>query len=344
MEDINHIIDHTVDLWGEFSGQRIFMTGGTGFVGSWLLESFMHANEKFGLNATVTVLTRDPDAFTQKAPHLALNSCIILQQGELQSFNFPAGSFSHIIHAGADTSHELYDLDPLLAFDTIVEGTRRVLEFSRYGKAKKVLFVSSGAVYGKQPHNLAHMSEEYSGGPLLTDHYATYSESKRAAELLCMLYARHCGFEVKIARCFALIGPYMPLDKHFAIGNFIRDCLRGCPVQVNGDGSPYRSYLYAADLAIWLWTIMCNGESCRPYNVGSDIGLPIYEVAKTVAGSVDPHVSVIVAKQQSTKIPAERFVPSIVRARSELELDVLIELPEAVKRTMRWNSQKDSAQ
>jgi len=336
--DLDHILAHTQEVWEELRGQCLFITGGTGFFGCWLLESFAWANDKLGLNARALVLTRNPEAFRRKAPHLASHPAIQFHVGDVRSFEFPAGSFSHIIHAATESSTRLNEENPLLMVDTIVQGTRRTLEFARHCGARKFLLTSSGAVYGKQPPDLTHVPEDYVGAPDTMDQRSAYGEGKRLAEYLCAVYARHYGIETKIARCFAFVGPYLPLDVHFAIGNFIHDGLQGGPIQIKGDGTPYRSYLYAADLAIWLWTILLKGGIYRPYNVGSEEDLTIAELAYQVAKVFEPPVGVQISDRPTPGKPAERYVPSTQRARTELRLQQYISLPEAIRRTVRWHS------
>jgi dTDP-glucose 4,6-dehydratase len=335
-DDLDHILTHTQGLWDELRGKRIFITGGTGFFGCWLLESFAWANDKLSLGAQAVVLTRNPSAFHQKAPHLSSHPAIQFHVGDIRSFEFPNGHFSHFIHAATEASAKLNDENPLLMFNTIVVGTRHALEFARHCCAQKFLLTSSGAVYGKQLPDLTHIPEDYQGAPDPTDPRSAYGEGKRAAEMLCALYARQFGLETKIARCFAFVGPYLPLEIHLAIGNFIRDGLRGGPIQVKGDGTPYRSYLYAADLAIWLWTVLLRGKACRPYNVGSEEDITIRDLAKTVAQVFKPPVEVRVAKETVPGQPIERYVSSTHRAQTELGLKMRVALPEAIRRTARW--------
>ena len=340
-QDLDDILVRTYDLWDELRSQRIFITGGTGFFGCWLLESLIWANDKLGLNTEVVVLTRNYDAFRKKAPHLANHPSIQFIIGDVTSFNFPEGNFSYVIHAATEASAKLNEENPLLMFDTIVQGTRHTLEFAKLCQAKKFLLTSSGAVYGKQPSALTHIPEDYIGAPDPTHAQSAYGEGKRAAEMLCTLYGKQYGFETKIARCFAFVGPYLPLDTHFAIGNFIRDGLQGGPILVNGDGTPYRSYLYAADLAVWLWTILLKGRSCYPYNVGSDVDITISNVARLVGSVFQPPIEVVIAKKPSGEKPGQRYVPLTTRAFSELGLKPIIALEEAIQRTKSWNSYKD---
>ncbi|MFM7907098.1 MAG: hypothetical protein ACKPA9_18695 [Microcystis sp.] len=96
--DLNHILTHTKDLWEELRGQQIFINGGTGFFGCWLLESFIWVNDRLDLKASAVVLTRNPDSFRQKAPHLANHPAIQFHSGDVRSFEFPEGEFSYIIH------------------------------------------------------------------------------------------------------------------------------------------------------------------------------------------------------------------------------------------------------
>ena len=334
-QDLQHVFDHTRELWEELRGQRVFVTGGTGFFGCWLLETFAFANERLHLDARLTVLTRDAVAFRRKSPHLAGNPAIELVEGDVRNFTFSAGKFSHLIHAATTSSAPV---PPLEMFETIAAGTRRALDFAAACGAKKFLLISSGAVYGRQPSDMTHISEDYVGAPDAADPNSAYGEGKRAAELLCAIYSRQHGVETKIARCFAFVGPHLPLDAHFAIGNFIRDALVQKPVCVKSDGTPYRSYLYAADLAVWLWTILFRGKSCHPYNVGSEEALTISQVADTVAAASQPAATVNIEKRPAPGAAAQRYVPGTKRAQEELGLQARIKLSEAIERTIFWHT------
>jgi nucleoside-diphosphate-sugar epimerase len=343
-EDLKHIMDHTRDLWQDLRGARLFITGGTGFFGKWLIESFLYANQQLDLKASAFVLSREPDSAKQALPHLFSDPAITMLKGDVRVFEFPRGEFSHIIHAATDASAKLNEENPLLMLDTIIEGTRHTLDFAIQCKAEKFLLTSSGAVYGKQPAEMTHIPEEYQGAPDPTNPKSAYGIGKRTAEHLCALYAKQHGLHTTIARCFAFVGPYLPLDTHFAIGNFIRDAINGGPIIIKGDGTPYRSYLYAADLAIWLWTILLRGESCRLYNVGSCEGLSTSELAKVICGGPTPNVDLkILKKPIEGKIP-ERYVPDITRAVSELNIAQTISLHDALQRTTQWYIQQSIKQ
>lgn len=333
--DLDHILTYTKGPWEDLRGKRLFITGGTGFFGCWLLESFAWANNYLDLNASALVLTRDFNSFQKKAPHLVANPAIRFHVGDVRNFNFPEGEFSHIIHAAATSAVATFNNEDLLVkFDTVVEGTRHTLDFAVKCHAKKFLLTSSAAVYGKQPSDMTHIPEDYCGAPDPTDPDSAWGEGKRAAEFLCGYYSRKHGIETKIARCFSFVGPYLPLDIHYAIGNFIRDGLNGGPIQVNGDGTPYRSYLYAADLTIWLWTILFKGELCRPYNVGSEDEITIAELADTVAQCFQKPIEVRIAETPEPGKPGERYVPSTKRAQKNLGVRQIVDLRTAIERTI----------
>ena len=334
--DLDQVLVQTEGLWEEFRRRRLFVTGGTGFLGCWLLESFIWANEKLALGATAVVLTRHVAAFRKRFPYLADNPSVELLEGDVRSFDFPKGQYSHVIHAATEAPTKDLDDKPLLKFDTMVKGTGRVLEFARQSGARKVLLTSSGAVYGKQPPDLTHMTETYLGAPEATNLRWVNGEGKRASEMLCALYAAQYGLEPKIARCFSFVGPYLQLDFHYAIGSFIQNALQGQRIRADGDGSPYRSYLYASDLATWLWTILVRGESCRAYNVGSERSVTISELAALVSRAVSPNVDVEIRRPRATSATVERYVPSTQRAQVELGLQETMGLPQAIEQTLNW--------
>jgi nucleoside-diphosphate-sugar epimerase len=334
--DLEFIAANTQGLWDEIRGQRIFITGGTGFFGCWLVESFCFVNRLLGLGAEATILTRNPDAFAKKCPHLAADSAITLQAGDVRNFLFSAGEYKYVIHAATEASSKQAAEVPLEMLSTIVAGTERTLQFASMHGTKKFLMVSSGAVYGKQPGDVTHLPESYSGGPDPLNPANVYAEGKRAAELLCALYQKTYRFDCKIARCWAFCGPHLPLDQHFAIGNFIGDVLASKPIQISGDGTPRRSYLYAADLAVWLWTMLFRAPMLTPFNVGSAHDVSILELAQTVANTLDPRTEIHVAQQPVSEAAPLRYVPCVDRAREVLGLRQTVGLVECIRRTAEW--------
>lgn len=319
-------------LWSRLSGARIFMTGGTGFIGQWMLEAFARSN----IDAEVTLLSRDPDSFAARVPHLAARFRLIT--GDTTSFTAPAANYTHVIHAATDASAALNANDPRRMFDTIVQGTRRALDLAAASNAR-FFFLSSGAVYGAQPQQVTHVAEDWRGGPDPCDPLSAYGEGKRAAEMLCAIYAKQFGLDVVNARIFALLGPLLSLDIHFAAGNFIRDAMQGRTIRVVGSGEAVRSYLYAADLAVWLWTLLIAGKPGAVCNVGSEEAVSIADLARRTATLLGgPGVEIL--GQPDPGWNPGRYVPSTARARAELGVTATIGLDEAIRRTALSNGWK----
>jgi len=337
-EDLAHVLTHTRELWTEARGKSFFITGGTGFFGMWLLESFAYINDALGLDMRATVLTRDQAAFALKAPHLTSRADLRFIAGDVRTFAFPAGRYDYVIHAATEASAKLNDEAPHEMLDAILGGTRHVLDFAAECGVKKLLLTSSGAVYGKQPSDITHITEDYLGAPDPLLPGSAYGEGKRVSEHMCVVHARQHGYETKIARCFAFVGPHLPLDTHFAIGNFIRDAMRGDPIKIGGDGTPTRSYLYASDLAVWLWTLLFKAPSARAYNVGSGDDLNILRLAETVASCQKSDSRIQVAQSADTSRPITRYVPTTARASTELGLNVKVALTDAIVRTAAWHA------
>jgi dTDP-glucose 4,6-dehydratase len=337
--DLDYVIEQGAGLWEDLRGASLFVTGGTGFFGCWLLETFTHACDSLGLDASAVVLTRNPAAFASKTPHLAHHRAVSLLTGDVRTFAFPSGRFSHVIHAGMDASTGLDARQPRLMFDMMLGGTARALEFAERAGARRFLFTSSGSVYGRQPPEIERLPEDFRGSPDPADARMMHGEAKRASEMLCALHASE-RLQPVIARGFAFVGPYLPIDVHFAAGNFIRDALAGGPIRIVGDGTPYRSYLYAADLALWLWTMLLRGTPMRPYNVGSDVAVTIRHLAEVVRDVVAPSVAIEMAGTPVPCAAPSRYVPSVRRAVEELGLTALIPLDRAVERTARWHAQR----
>ena len=264
------------------------------------------------------VLSRDPDAFCAANPQFAKVDGVKWIAGDVRDFAFPEGRFDAIIHAATSAVTTISDEEQT---SVILDGTRHVVEFAEHCGCRTVLFTSSGAVY--EP-GTAPVDETAPCRPA-----TAYGKGKLAAERLLL----ESGLDVKIARCFAFTGPYLNKNIHYAIGNFMRDCLAGYDIVINGDGTPRRSYLYVDDLVEWLFAILERGEAGRPYNVGSDAAVSILELAETVRRVLGARNDIVV-KGAPQGGPPSVYVPEIGRAREELGLDVRIGLEEAIRRSV----------
>ena len=330
------------NLFEFINSSSLFITGGTGFFGRSLLRRIaeVHTLSPLRKNA-VTVLTRNPEIFLNQYPEFSDVGWLHLVRGNildgLENVDALEGNYSHVIHAAADSTSG--PQMPLLErYDQIVGGTRNVLDFAVKARAKKFLLTSSGGVYGSQPPAVEAFSETFLGMPDPMHANNTYSVGKRVAEHLCALYANKYGLNIVVARCFAFVGPDLPLNAHFAIGNFIRDALNNAPIVINGDGSPLRSYLYQSDLADWLLALVERGLTGQSYNVGSDESLSILDLAhlvrKTLGKDIDIVTKGIVNSESTIR---NRYIPDIRKIRQELSVSILTPLDKAVEKTAAWH-------
>jgi len=327
--DFARLIQHIPT--GAMAGTTILLTGATGFFGAWLLSLVDWQWRTQGSGARLLAVSRDPPAFLAKQPRFRDASWLTWVPGDVRDFPFPAEPLDYVLHAATDTSAAA-GRDPRRLLETIVEGTRRVLDCAAECRAGRILLVSSGAVYGPQPTDVTHVDEMARTAPSPLDLGSAYSEGKRTMELMGAIHAHETGAAVMTARCFAFVGAGLPLDAHFAVGNFIRDALWGDRIAVKGGGHAIRSYLYAADLAIWLFRLLVSGETGNAYNVGSDASVTIAELARAVAGVLAPSLPVSIEGQDNPNAGRNQYVPSVAKAKA-LGLDVWTPLDEAVRLT-----------
>jgi nucleoside-diphosphate-sugar epimerase len=339
--DLDEILCRVGDLWHQFRGQRIFMTGATGFFGKWLLESLLWANQRLALDLHVLVLTRNAAPLLKALPHLATNDVIRFLNGDVRTFDFPEGKYETVIHMATTSAEATFGGEkPLEKFTTAAIGTQRVLEFAARCGATRFLLTSSGNAYGPIAKGSPPISEDHVGAPDIENPVSSaLGEGKRAAELLARIYAENHGFEAKICRCFTFIGPYLQTDLHYAAGNFIRDAAAGKPIRVHGDGSPLRSFLYPTDLVVWLINLLFRAPSGRLYNIGSEETVSIGELAEAVARQSGNTVIIEGGRSIPSTASPDAYLPSIARITEELGLTRKVSLNDAIGRTLAFQKQ-----
>jgi nucleoside-diphosphate-sugar epimerase len=336
-EDLQYIHGNLGSMIYRLSGKHIFITGATGFIGSWLLESLIYIAKQENIGFFVTILTRDRERFLRNYPHLKESGLLNILESDIKSLEVGMidRNIDYTIHAATDTNID--HNNPLLVADTIVQGMRNVLEmFRQRHKITKLLFLSSGAIYGKNSLVKSGFDETDLSSVDCNDPLSSYGEAKRYAELLCSVYYKQFNIPYNIARCFSFVGPRIPLNGHFAIGNFIQNILSNEDIIISGNGKDVRSYLYIADLVIWLFSILFDAQSARVYNVGSSEYYTIEQVAQIVISSTKSNQGY---KILNKNINSTNYIPNVNKMLTELNVKIGHDLERSIVKTRNWYSE-----
>lgn len=337
-KDCDEVTASSIPLLSKLKGECIFITGGTGFMGTWLVEMVTFLNDIYGFNTRLILLSDRATNFSAKVPHLAMRKDVELVERDIRNLIEIPDEVTYIIHAAANPDNRMHASDPLKTMDVISRGTDAVLNAAvRLPNLKKLLNISSGLIYGPQPLELDSIAENYRGGSDCGSVASAYSEAKRFAETLCTAYRSQYKMAIVTARPFAFIGPYQLLDKPWAINNFIRDSLMGGPIRILGDGQTVRSYMYPSDMAFWLLRILVDGTSGLAYNVGSPQWVTLQQLAEKIASNFPVKTRIVSQVAGKEYLYKSRLVPDIALTQKSFGLNIKVDIDEAIKRTLSWH-------
>jgi len=338
LSDLEEIIQSSTSDLEEIVNKPLVITGASGFVGTWLTLSWVSARKKLNGRGQLLITSRNPQSLLPLISVIDSRSPITALSSDIRNLHIPSEfRDGNLIHAATPASAALNSSDPATMLKIIIEGQERVI-IEALRMNNKLLFLSSGAVYGRQPLDLSHLPETWEGAPQIGDSNSAYHEGKRVAELMGNIAATKQGLHFVTARLFAFLAPYLPFGTHFAVGNFMKDVLEKSEIEVLSGGGTIRSYQYASDLCSSLWALLTRGSSGTAYNVGSEEELTILQLAYLVKKTLNDSASVVVRGVDTTG-NVSRYIPSIHRISSELSVKNRVGLEESIQRTANWSEQ-----
>lgn len=335
-EDLDEIVVGVGDGWSRLfsGGARVLITGASGFVGGWMLDSLHRAREVHALDVRVVATTRDRARLISRRPYLEGVSWVEVIAGDVRELEV-AGALTHVIHCASAVESSEGSRDPDGVADLVVRGTARVMSTARAAGATRMLHMSSGAVHRSAMASPALATDRAAAGAVVPS-ADLFAHAKRLAEAIALRDGTDGAFAVVAARCFALLGPGLPLDGQFAAGNFVRDMLAGGPVVVRGDGRPIRTYLHPVDLATWCWRLLLDAPGGSAWDVGGTEEVCIRDLAARIAAHREG-VAVKVTGAVGRGEP-DRYVPDILPSARALGVAPRIGLDEAIRRMIAWYS------
>lgn len=337
-QDCSEVLKSETSKLAPLRGETIFISGGTGFIGTWLAEALAYLNDEHQFNTQIFLYSRSTEKFKNAVPHLANRKDIQLINGDIRYLSEVPQETGWFIHAAANPDNRFHSSNPVETMSVIADGTLASLRaVERCSNFKTFLNLSSALVYGPQPLETANIPESAFNKTSCGTLGGVYSDAKRYAETLCAAFRSQSRIPVVTVRPFAFLGPYQSLDTPWAINNFISDALSGNTIRVLGDGQTVRSYMYASDLAYWLLRALTAGSSGTVYNVGSPESICLGDLASMIAGHVSPEPEIRLHSASHGNTPRSRMVPDISSIMKDLGLRISVSLSEAINRTIRWN-------
>jgi len=328
--DLDEIVEVAGDEVSEIVRSRVLVTGGSGFIGRWLVSTLALSALQRGFKGQVVTVSRTCPEWQQRFISVG---CLKHVHWDASQSLPSLGSFGHVFHAAVPASAQVNSENPALMKQIIDQGTQQLLDAFAETETR-ITHLSSGAVYGLQPADMTGFVEEWSENPQRQIPNSEYHRGKIRAET--QLNEGAIRNHVSHARLFAFLAPFLPLDTHFAAGNFLGSALKGEPIKITGDHRTVRSYMYGVDLVVWLIRIALNGEHKRAYNVGSEIAISIGDLATRIAVQSRHHIEVQINQKISSEGPVHRYLPDVTRTRRELRLESRVSLDEAIRRTLEW--------
>ncbi len=331
--DLNQVAEDLIEVISKLNHSKILLSGCTGFIGKNLLEAIFWLSDVYKLDIEILGISRNPEEFYKNNPHFkAFNNLKIKKIDIKEIGTLNLGKIDFVIHAATDVNKIN---SPIQIFEDSYWGTKQILDLSEKNGTKAFLLLSSGAVYGNASHNNGFLEDQV-GGISPQNLSSAYALGKQASEWLCGSYKNK--FDVKVARCFALTGPYLPLDKHFAIGNFINSVLNNKDIEIQGNGKPTRSYLYSSDMVTILLKLLLADGVQGVWNIGGDEEISIYNLAKQVNLVLGGKSQIVVLDKQD--MISNRYFPNLEKVKKEFSWMPKVNLEKAIQNTARWSQKQ----
>lgn len=347
--DSRWIVERVGAPFDRLRGRTVLVTGGAGFLGSWFLHALAAANENRLAAAPCRIVCVDNfirgvprwlAEFSQRQPIDVIRHGVV----ELASAGLPAFSFA--IHAASIASPTYYRKYPIETMDANVLGLRALLDVAvaRRGEVESLLFMSSSEIYGDPMPGFIPTPEDYRGYVSCTGPRACYDESKRYGETLCVNFHRAQGVPVKIVRPFNNYGPGLPIDDARLVPDLARNVLAGHDIELFSDGSPSRTFCYAADAVAGYFQLLLSLHDGEAFNIGSDgPEVTVREVADLVAAIARREFGIdvrVLPKQHQDREylsdNPQRRCPDISKAKRLLGFEPAIGLGEGLRRSLLW--------